>query len=55
MGFFPEIINFQGDAEFILHHHVFYDVITGSFENELFQNPDLALKVNINIWKKTGN
>lgn len=44
-------INFQGDAEFILHHYLVYEVIWGSFETELFQNPDLALKVNINILK----
>lgn len=56
LGFFPpEIINFQVDAEFMLHHHIFYEVITGWFKNVLFQNQDLALKVNINIWKKPGN
>lgn len=31
-SFFPEITKkFQGDAEFILHHYLFYEVIWGSF------------------------
>lgn len=33
---------------------LFYEVISNSFENELFQNPDLALKVSISI-SKTDN
>lgn len=35
-----------------IHTYIYNEVISNSFENELFQNPDLALKVIINISKQ---
>lgn len=44
----PYLPDIQGDTEFILHQYLYYKVISGSFENALLQNPELALKVNLN-------